>query len=150
MLKAFLKAAFAVVMITLSGCANFPNVPGFGTAQPAPSHEKPGLVGTVVARSGKETNVDITMTGGGDIGLKSMNEEDKSKMSRALDAALGKSSHWENGATGINYTVTPTQKEVIQGNPFCRHYQVIVAKGEYKKVINGTACVTTDGNWHTV
>jgi surface antigen len=150
MKNVFLKSALIVTSMALAGCSNFTGFSGFGTQRPSAGSAKTGLVGTVVGKSGKATNVNITMVGGGEIGLKSMNEEDKSKMSKALDAALGKSTRWENGITGIHYTVTPTQKETIQGNPFCRQYQVIAMKGENRKVINGTACVTTDGSWHTI
>jgi surface antigen len=126
-----------------------PNMPDYNSAQgsgPAAS----GVVATSVDPTGRETNVNLTMTGGGEIGLKSMDANDKSKMSHALDNATGKSTHWVNGVSGINFTVTPTRKVVVENNPFCRQYLVVIAKGSYQKQFNGTACVTTDGSWHTI
>src|SRR5579885_991768 len=147
MQKFVLKMVVVIAAVSLTACSNMPgmsSIPGFGSATNAQGAEKQGLPDASVDQAGKETNVNITMTGGGEIGLKSMDEQDKSKMSHALDSGTGKSTHWANGATGINYTVTPVKKVVIQGNPFCRQYNVVVEKGNYKKEINGTACVTTD------
>ena len=79
-----------------------------------------------------------------------MDVNDKQKMSRALDAGTGKATHWENGASGVGYTVTPIRKVTVKGNPFCREYAVQATKGSVTKNINGTACVTTDGSWHAV
>lgn len=78
----------------------------------------------------------------------SMDEIDKSKLSRALDGGLGKATSWENANTGTTYTVVPTAKLTIGGNPFCRKYTVTKEKGTNKNEVNGTACVSTDGAWH--
>ncbi|RDI43352.1 RT0821/Lpp0805 family surface protein [Aquicella lusitana] len=75
---------------------------------------------------------------------------DKTKMTRALDKPLGKSTEWENVSTGIRYTVVPTQKLTLNGNPFCRKYTITAAKGEKKRELQGTACVGDDGNWKAV
>src|ERR1700733_5473368 len=58
----------------------------------------------------------------------SMDEIDKSKMSHALDNAIGKSSHWVNNNTGIAYTVTPTEKVDVNGYTFCRKYNAMAEK----------------------
>jgi surface antigen len=153
MQKIFIKIALLAAVASLTACSNMPGmygIPGFGSSSKAQGTEKQGLPATSVDQTGKQTNVNITMTGGGEIGLKSMDAEDKSKMSHALDSGTGKATQWANGATGINYTVTPVKKVEIKGNPFCRTYVVVVMKGDYKKEVNGTACVTTDGSWHTI
>jgi surface antigen len=103
-----------------------------------------------VDAAGEQKPVAVTMSGGGEIGLHSMDATDKQKMSRALDAATGKSTSWVNGRSGIKYTITPIKKVIIQNNPFCRQYQADAEKGDSKKAMNGTACVMTDGSWHTI
>lgn len=149
MQKALVRLVLIIVAASLAGCTTMPNMPGFGPAK-TEKQEGSGLMATSVDKTGRKTNVNVTMTGGGDIGVKSMDGNDKVKMARALDASPGKATHWENGSSGISYTVTPIRKVVIQGNPFCREYEVAVMKGEYKKVIREKACVTTDGSWHTI
>jgi surface antigen len=100
-----------------------------------------------------EVNLDKTSVNaeliGGSI-EKSMDQDDKTKLSRALDKAPGKTTTWENGLTGITYTVTPTKKIVIRDKPFCREYHTTATKGGNMKEITGTACVASDGNWHTI
>lgn len=86
---------------------------------------------------------------GGDI-LQSMDGNDKTKMSRGLDKAVGKQTSWTNEATGIQYTVNPIQKVVINGNQFCRKYTLTATKGENTREVNEVACVGTDGEWHGV
>lgn len=147
MQKIFFKMTLLIAAISLTACSNMSGIPGFGTDVQAANK---GLPATSVDESGRETNVNITMTGGGEIGLRSMDAQDKNKMSRALDSGTGKETHWQNGATGITYAVTPIRKVVIQGNPFCREYHVVVMKGKYRREMNGTACVTTDGSWHMI
>lgn len=146
-----LKLNLALFVVFLAGCTSMQGtLMSDESNTPNSVMSQQGVVGTSVNKTGQESNVNITMAGGGDIGLKSMNSDDKNKMSRALDAGTGKATHWVNGLTGIAYTVTPIRKVVIQDNPFCREYQVDVEKGDMKKQIHGTACVTTDGSWHTV
>lgn len=150
MQKVIFQAVAMIFALTLAGCSEYmPSLSGQAPEQ-ANNIATKQIVGGTVDQTGKEMNVNITMTGGGDISLKSMTQEDKNKMSRAMDAATGKSTHWTNSATGVSYTVTPIKKVVIEGNPFCRRYTVLVEQGDYKRDISGTACVTTDGSWHTI
>lgn len=109
MQKAFMKMTLAVLASALTACSSMqgmPTMPGFGTGSEG-SQQQQGLVGTSVDQTGKETNVNITMAGGGEIGLKSMDANDKTKMSRALDAATGKATHWENG---ISESIIPSRQ----------------------------------------
>jgi len=82
--------------------------------------------------------------------INSMDSNDKTKMSRGLDKAIGKITTWTNEMTGIQYTVNPIQKVVIGGNQFCRKYMLTATKGENTREINAVACVGTDGEWHAV
>lgn len=86
---------------------------------------------------------------GGSAGM-SMDAFDRVRLSRALDKAPGKSTSWENAMTGTNYTVTPIRKISVNGNPFCREYQVEASRGDNKRESTGTACVATDGGWSEV
>ncbi len=101
-------------------------------------------------KTGDEQNFAVNMTGGGSIAAPSMNDSDKSQMAHALDAPLGKSVQWTNGGTGYSYTVTPVRKVVINQNPFCREYGLVIVKDGNREAVRATACVTTDGNWHRV
>lgn len=153
MQKIHFKLAIVILAVGLAGCSDRSGFSGFmpgGQGTEVAAADGKGLVGTSVDRQGNQSNVNITMTGGGDIGLKSMDADDKLKMSRALDSGTGKATHWENGATGITYMVTPIRKVVVQGNPFCREYSVQATRGSVTKNNSGTACVTTDGSWHTI
>lgn len=151
MKKTHFGIALILISAGLAGCSG--QYPGwFGGAQTAPgvSGEQRGLAATSVDREGRESKVNITMTGGGEVGMHSMDGDDKRKMMRALDAGTGKSTHWENAATGVGYTVTPIRKITIQGNPFCREYSVQASRGSNSRTVNGRACVTTDGAWHSI
>lgn len=149
-----IHSTLALICLTaaLSSCSNQSGFLFSGSNPEAEeaAQEGKGLVGTSVDKSGNETNTKITMTGGGEIGVRSMNADDRLKMSRALDAGIGKSTHWQNGVTGVGYTVTPTQKVTVRGNPFCRQYTVQAERKGFSRNISGTACVTTDGTWHTI
>jgi len=95
---------------------------------------------------------DASTLGSSQIGGKyeqSMDEIDKTKLSRALDAGLGKSTTWKNASTGLTYTVVPTRKVTVNGNAFCRQYSITVGRSEQQSnTLNGTACVASDGAWH--
>lgn len=159
MQKAFYKLAILFLAVGLTACtdymSSFPHIPGFGSGSTNNNAQLPvaknGMVGTTVDQStGQAVPVAVNMSGGEAIGLKSMDELDKSKMSHALDGAPGKATTWQNASSGITYTVTPTRKVVISGNPFCREYQVKIARGSNSRDVTATACVTTDGSWHTI
>ncbi len=81
---------------------------------------------------------------------KAMDKSDRNRMLKALDKAPGKPTTWTNNRTSIKYVVVPTRKIVINDNPFCRKYQTTASRGESTKQMFGTACVGSDGNWHSV
>jgi surface antigen len=81
---------------------------------------------------------------------KSMEKDDKIKMSRALDKSPGKTTSWTNNRNSMHYAVTPIRKIVLKDNPFCRTYQMTATRGSYTKEVSGTACVSDDGNWHPI
>lgn len=85
----------------------------------------------------------------GDVGNR-MDSIDKSKLSHALDKPLGRTTTWTNANTGVNYTVVPVKKVSVNGNSFCRQYQVIATRGEQRRELSGTACVGADGQWQSV
>jgi surface antigen len=139
------------MVAALVGCSNTDLSSLYSTnAQSLANGSKNGAVGTALDRDGQEKKVKVTMSGGGEVGLRSMDANDKAKMSKALDAAPGKATSWVNAGSGIEYTVTPLKKMTVDNNPFCREYQVLAAKGSYQRTITEKACVMSDGNWHTI
>jgi surface antigen len=99
------------------------------------------------------TNAGTTNASGASIGgniQSAMDEIDKSKMSKALDSAIGKPTHWTNENTGIAYTVTPTEKVNVSGYTFCRKYTATATKGEHEQQTSGTACIGADSNWQSI
>lgn len=82
---------------------------------------------------------------------RSMDDSDKDKLSHALDKRIGKKTEWTNNRTHITYTVIPTRKLVIDGNHFCRKYQVISEYNGAQREVDGTACVSgVDSSWQVV
>lgn len=81
---------------------------------------------------------------------RSMDEIDRSKLTSALDHSVGKSVKWVNSNTRVSYTVIPTKKVVINGNPFCRHYTITASSGTRSRTMSGTACVGADGAWKMI
>lgn len=79
-----------------------------------------------------------------------MSAADHNRLSHGLDATPGKSTHWTNVSTGVSYTVTPTKKVVVNNNHLCREYQTVAEHNGQRQVMTGTACITDDGNWHSV
>ena len=80
-----------------------------------------------------------------------MDAADKSKMLHAMDKAPGKLTHWKNAHTNIQYTVIPTKKVQLQDKNYCRQYEVTAINTNNKaETVQGVACITTDGNWHTL
>jgi surface antigen len=80
-----------------------------------------------------------------------MDATDKSKMLHAMDKAPGKSTHWVNQHSQLEYTVTPTKKVRIQDKSYCRQYQMtaVNANGNEQNV-QGIACIASDGDWHVL
>jgi surface antigen len=93
----------------------------------------------------KESRVPIA----GNVG-RSMDEIDRSKMWHALDNPVGKSTTWVSGRSGTTYTITPTKKVNANGNQICRRYSTTAVRDGQTREMVGTACVSSDGNWHPV
>jgi surface antigen len=90
---------------------------------------------------------------GGTIGGRlaaSMDVNDKSKLSHALDNGLGKSTEWTNALTNITYTVTPTEKVTLAGHAVCRKYTLQADKGGQEQNSTRTACLDANSNWQEV
>lgn len=154
MFKSIVKLPLLVSVIVLSGCSLW----GTPTAQQSQTPTVPvqsNIDGTTIDKStGKPIALGAGMSSNGALVdgsvEKMMDSEDKVKLSRALDGAPGKSTSWDNYSTGYTYQVTPTKKITVDKNPFCREYSLIVSKGGSQRDVTGKACITSDGNWHTV
>jgi len=140
--KAVVKSSILFLSLALAACtSDFSNQYGiFGstsnnTAQATSTEQGP------TSNAGKLIGIGIE---------KSMDDVDKSKLSHALDNAPGKSTHWVNANSGASYTVEPTKKVVIDGNPYCREYHMTAVIKNNTQQYNGTACVSTDGAWHAI
>lgn len=76
-----------------------------------------------------------------------MDANDKTKLARALDGGLGKSTSWKNPVSGADFAVTPTRK-VTMGEGICRAYNLTMTKSGVTDRVAGTACIGDDGLWH--
>lgn len=158
MKNGFIKIMLVLAVTSLTACTNTtsfftPQVsPPAGEAIPNKAADEKTLTPStagVYTNNPQNTLTASNTAIGGNI-LQSMDVNDKTKMSRGLDKAVGKSTSWTNEATGIQYTVNPIQKVVVNGNQFCRKYTLTATKGENTREVNEVACVGTDGEWHGV
>lgn len=135
-----MKKALVVIAILVAGT----HLAACTTNQIAPKNESMNAQTTDTSLASASTAI------GGNI-ERSMDANDKEKLSRALDKSLGKSTEWINGSTNIAYTVTPTRKLAYNGNPYCRQYTLVSVANDIKNEINGTACVSsTDSTWRVI
>lgn len=145
MKTALINATLVLAAFSLTACSNNP----FNT-YPEPDRPADRYVAQRIQESDKGSNTAVANNAAiqeGPVGS-NMDANDRSKMMHALDNAPGKSTHWVNDNTGVSYTVVPTKKISLSGNPYCRTYETTAAKGDKEHKTYGTACVGTDGNWH--
>jgi surface antigen len=160
-----LKVATLIILMThFTGCSTFqsanssPSTVPTATEMPNASvASEPGASPSATLETGEKVlkpidvsnvNTNDPLIGGST--EKSMDANDKIKMSKALDKAPGKPTEWTNERTGITYTVTPIKKIVINNNPFCREYETVIAHRSNSNSVKGTACIGDDGNWHSL
>lgn len=132
---------------------NQPMVPPPAATGTAVSNAPTTVATTIDASTGQDVPINNQMTSTNSLASASfgtMSDYDQRKLSRALDSAPGKSSRWTNLVTGVSYTVTPIKKVVVGSNQLCRTYQTVAVKGAQHTERSGTACITDDGNWHTI
>jgi surface antigen len=85
----------------------------------------------------------------GDLGTK-MDANDNEKVSKALDAALGKPTSWKNPISDIAFVVTPIQKIRTSDNKICRTYSLKADRNGQIDEVRGTACVSDKGAWQVM
>lgn len=107
-----------------------------GTA-PAATPTTPEETATTTTDAGTTS----TPVGGG------MSASDQDKLSHALDGPIGQPTTWVSETNGTTYTVVPTTKVTINGNPYCRKYNVKTEKGSRSNAYTSTACVSADSSW---
>jgi surface antigen len=144
--KARIVATVLGALLWLAGCESAPSKQTIGTAVGAVFG---GAIGSQIG-SGTGRTVAIVsgaLIGGalGNVIGKQMDDEDRRKMSQALDQnAAGQSTNWKNDSTGATYTVTPTGSFDRDGRQ-CRTFeQEATVDGEPRKM-TGTACKRADG-----
>lgn len=135
----FTKLSLVILAVILTACSSY--LPG--NNQNSVTEQKPLTLAEATA--GTQTIGEI----GGSM-VNGMSEDDKIKLSRALDKATGKETSWVSPATGTAYTMLPIKKVVINGNSLCRAYTLSASRGGNTQQYNGTACITADGGWHEV
>ena len=87
---------------------------------------------------------------GGSIG-KNMDENDRTRMNRALDNnAVGQPTYWQNTNSGADYEVVPVKNVTYQGNQYCREYRTVAKIAGKRQQMYGTACRQPDGTWQAV
>jgi len=145
---------FACSLILLSGCSTLSSQdtplspPAESNAVGPPTPQPPSDQNTLQDIDVSKVNTQIPLVSGSI--NKMMETEDKVKLSRALDKAPGKITVWTNQRSGFSYSVTPVRKIVIDNNPFCREYEIIATKANNEQKAQGTACIGSDGDWHTI
>ncbi len=150
-----IKLVALCAILGLSACSSLSSLYG-DTDAPAPiANPTPEQVNssTILDPNGNPIPVQPVATTGESIGgnaERSMDNNDRIKMSRALDKAPGTAVTWTNRATGIRYTVTPIKKVVLNGNPYCRQYSISANRGSQVSSVGGTACIGQSGNWESV
>lgn len=145
----FFVAGFCVAIVM--GCETQPTKEAMGTGVGAVIG---GLVGSQFGSGSGRTAATIggVLLGAvvGNVIGKRMDEDDRRRMSQALDGnTAGQSSSWQNSTTGASYTVTPGETFTRDGRQ-CRAFtQDAIIDGEPKQ-ISGTACRRPDGaTWET-
>lgn len=133
-MKVVNKIAILGTFAFLTACTSFHNPLASDT--PAPANQ-PAPLGAGTKPGG---------TIGGSV-AGSMDSFDRSKLSKALDKAPGTVTTWVNANTGTDYMVTPVKKVTVNGNDFCREYQVVAVRSGNRQESTGTACVAADGSW---
>lgn len=134
-MKALQKVVLFGFCVALTACSMGPNQyasnESSGQGQPLGAGTTPGVaIGGSIASS--------------------MDEIDKTKLTRALDKSPGTSTQWVNESTGTHYSVTPIKKTSVNGNSLCRQYQLSATRNGNTQSMNGTACVASDGAWSEV
>jgi surface antigen len=144
-----LVVAFCIALA--AGCETQPSKEAVGTGVG-------GLIGGLVgAQFGSGSGRTAATIGGviiggliGNVIGKRMDEDDRRRMSQALDAnTAGQPTSWQNSTTGASYTVTPGETFTRDGRQ-CRTFtQEAIIDGEPRQ-ISGTACRRPDGaTWET-
>lgn len=150
MKKVLLSVTLLLSSAGLVSCATWDQYTGWGSARSDRVYGEnlprtaPRPPETMVASSSPTGERGVSGSIGG------MDTNDRTKLSHSLDKTPGKSTQWVNESTGVSYTVVPTRKVTINGNPYCRAYSLTASKGGKSRTIEGTACVSTDGSWQAM
>lgn len=144
------KIVVLFAALCLAGCSNTSNQT-VGTVTGAVAG---GLLGSLFGGGAGKV---IAIGAGAIIGAlvgdsigKSMDENDKMRMTQSLDTPTGQSTTWVNEKTGVRYKVVPMKTVVVKGYTHCRqYYTTAVVNGNMQKMY-GTACQSADGNWYAI
>jgi surface antigen len=141
-----LLAVLAAGLLALAGCATKQQT-GMATG---------GILGGLAGSAfgggnGKTAATIVGALAGAAIGSavgRSMDQQDRLQTAQALETApTGHATTWRNPDTGSRYTVTPTRTYYEDARP-CRDYTMNAIVNGEAKLVHGTACRGSDGNWH--
>jgi len=140
----FTLIALIAAICTIAGCSTY-STPPKNTDSP-----KFNLFNQATPMPGTAPTEEVKGVSAGGSIRKSMDNEDVTKMSRAMDKSPGKSTHWVNGISGTTYTVTPIRPVAVKGSQYCRAYKLTATNGSRTRETSGVACVGADTNWKDV
>lgn len=149
MKKLALSLTFVATAFTLAACSSNPYYDLFLKNSEQKNATQPSTGETADSALTPPPPVESVGSIGGSLS-RSMDANDRARFARALDNPLGKSTTWFNKTSNISFTVTPTNKLSVNGNPYCRAYSVSASRDGRSQQSAGTACVGSDGNWKSV
>lgn len=151
-MKGILINLVLLTTLGLIGCSS--NTQDQNTGLGAVAGAAIGGVGVGMA-GGKAVAIGAGIVGGaligGLIGHSMDNSDNVRTVTVIKESPTNRTSSWVNSKTGVAYTMTPTSGVfMVNGNPNCRNFHFTATR--YSKIheYDGTACVMSDGYWHTV
>ncbi len=152
-MKKVITSLTLAAALTVVGCSS--NTQSDNTALGAVGGAAVGGLGVGLA-GGNAVAIGAGIVGGALIGGligHNMESTDHSASYNSLQSnGTNQTSSWVNRHTGTSYTMTPTSGfYTVRGNPNCRnfHFTATTRNGNTDSS-NGTACLMSDGRWHTV
>jgi len=151
-MKRTLSNLALLITMGLVGCST--NTRNENTALGAVTGAAVGGIGAGVL-GGHAVAIGASIVGGALIGGLIGNSMDSTDNTTSYSAMQNNPSNrttsWVNRNTGVAYTMTPTSGLfTVNGNPNCRNFHFTATKNGKTHTYDGTACLMSDGYWHSV
>lgn len=142
----------ALALSMLAACESQPSKEDIGMAAGAV------LGGVIGHQIGHGTGQTVATIGGAALGGflgsrigRDMDRSDQVNTAHALDYAPdGHPMTWSNGASGRQYSVTPTHTYHGGSGSLCRDFTTVAHIDGRDEIVRGTACKQQDGTWKTL